>query len=109
MYIQFLYKFKNEVNEKNEIQGGGPFQKLSLDKNYRPNRREIENILEEQRRKIGELEDQLLKFEARIPKKYPEVNYLNYLARKRILVSHLDNLTYTPPSNWYDRNYFNIL
>lgn len=44
-----------------------------------------ENILN---MKIKQLEEKLETFEARVPKKYPEVKNLNYLTRKRILVRH---------------------
>lgn len=36
--------------------------------------------------RIQELEEKLQTLEARIPKTYPEVKFLNYLNRKRILV-----------------------
>lgn len=37
--------------------------------------------------KVHELESKLLSLESRIPKTYPEVKFLNYVQRKRILVS----------------------
>lgn len=37
--------------------------------------------------KIHELENKLQMLEMRIPKTYPEVRFLNYLQRKRILVN----------------------
>lgn len=42
--------------------------------------------LAEAKRKIAELETKLQSLETRIPKKYPDVKYLNYKSRKRILV-----------------------
>lgn len=44
-------------------------------------------FLNEASQRIQELEDKLQSLEARIPKTYPEVKFLNYLTRKRILVS----------------------
>lgn len=43
--------------------------------------------LAEAKRKIAELETKLQSLETRIPKKYPDVKYLNYKSRKRILVN----------------------
>lgn len=37
--------------------------------------------------RIRELEEKIDTLEARVPKKYPEVKFLNYLARKRILIT----------------------
>lgn len=45
--------------------------------------------LDEALLKIQELEMRLKDIEFRIPKKYPEVKFLNYKDRKRILVSLL--------------------
>jgi len=36
---------------------------------------------------LTDLEKRLTVFEARVPKKYPQVNYLNYVKRKRILIT----------------------
>lgn len=44
------------------------------------------NILEAQQR-IKELEAQIKKLEARIPQRYPDVTFLNYKLRKRILIT----------------------
>ncbi len=45
-----------------------------------------DNELEQTKLKIKELELKLQLLEDRIPKKYPDVTYLNYKSRKRILV-----------------------
>lgn len=42
--------------------------------------------LEEAQKRILELEEKLAALEVRIPKKYPEIKFLNYHSRKRILV-----------------------
>lgn len=47
---------------------------------------EINNLLDAKRR-IRELEDKLSSLEFRIPKKFPDVKFLNYHSRRRILVS----------------------
>lgn len=36
--------------------------------------------------RLTELEEKLFSLEAKVPKKYPEVKFLNYVAKKRILV-----------------------
>ena len=46
---------------------------------------EINNLYEAKRR-IRELEEKLASLEFRIPKKFPDVKFLNYRSRKRILV-----------------------
>lgn len=43
--------------------------------------------LQEAQKRIKELEAKLRKLEARIPQKYPDVKFLNYRSRKRILVT----------------------
>lgn len=43
-------------------------------------------LLNDASERIQELEEKLQTLEARIPKTYPEVKFLNYLNRKRILV-----------------------
>lgn len=45
--------------------------------------------LQEAQKRIKELEAKLRKLEARIPQKYPDVKFLNYRSRKRILVIFL--------------------
>lgn len=40
--------------------------------------------------RVKELEEKLETLSARVPKKYAEVKFLNYLTRKRILVCILD-------------------
>ncbi|KAF2886461.1 hypothetical protein ILUMI_19714 [Ignelater luminosus] len=47
----------------------------------------LKNDLQEAATKIQELEEKLEILETRIPKKYPEVKFLNYLKKKRILVT----------------------
>lgn len=49
---------------------------------------EITN-LNEAKRRIRVLEEKLANLELRIPKKFPDVKFLNYHSRKRILVSML--------------------
>lgn len=44
------------------------------------------NGLEEAKEKIRQLEAKLLLLDARIPKAFPDVKYLSYRAKKRILV-----------------------
>jgi peptidoglycan hydrolase CwlO-like protein len=43
--------------------------------------------LQEAQKKIKELERRIKGLEKRIPQRYPDVKYLNYRSRKRILVS----------------------
>jgi predicted Holliday junction resolvase-like endonuclease len=43
--------------------------------------------LQEAQKKIKELEKRIGDLEKRIPQRYPDVKYLNYRSRKRILVS----------------------
>jgi hypothetical protein len=43
--------------------------------------------LQEAQKKIKELEKKVRDLEKRIPQRYPDVRYLNYRSRKRILVS----------------------
>lgn len=43
-------------------------------------------LLNEAYKKIEALEDKIISLEGRVPKTYPDVNFLNYLKRKRILV-----------------------
>jgi peptidoglycan hydrolase CwlO-like protein len=47
---------------------------------------EIQNFQEAQKQ-IRELEKKIKALEKRIPQRYPDVKYLNYRSRKRILVS----------------------
>lgn len=49
---------------------------------------EIRNLQEAQK-KIRELENKIKDLEKRIPQRYPDVKYLNYRSRKRILVSFM--------------------
>ncbi|XP_060518347.1 UDP-glucuronic acid decarboxylase 1 [Cylas formicarius] len=44
-------------------------------------------LLNEAYRKIEALEEKIILLEGRVPKTYPDVNFLNYLTRKRILVT----------------------
>lgn len=43
-------------------------------------------LLNEAYRKIETLEEKILSLEGRMPKTYPDVRFLNYLNRKRVLV-----------------------
>lgn len=47
---------------------------------------EKSNALDEASLRIRDLEDKINILESRVPKHYPEVKFLNYLTRKRILV-----------------------
>ncbi|CAG9771889.1 unnamed protein product [Ceutorhynchus assimilis] len=44
-------------------------------------------LLNEAYRKIEVLEEKIISLEGRVPKTYPDVNFLNYLNRKRILIT----------------------
>ncbi|XP_030761272.1 UDP-glucuronic acid decarboxylase 1-like [Sitophilus oryzae] len=44
-------------------------------------------LLNEAYRKIEALEEKIISLEGRVPKTYPDVNFLNYLKRKRILIT----------------------
>lgn len=46
-------------------------------------------LLNEAYKKIEALEEKIISLEGRVPKTYPDVNFLNYLKRKRVLVSYL--------------------
>lgn len=43
-------------------------------------------LLNEAYKKIETLEEKIMSLEGRMPKTYPDVRFLNYLSRKRILV-----------------------
>ena len=43
-------------------------------------------LLQEASDRIQELEKKILALESQVPKSYPDVKFLNYLSRKRILV-----------------------
>lgn len=43
-------------------------------------------LLNEAYKKIEALEEKIISLEERVPKTYPDVNFLNYLNRKRVLV-----------------------
>ncbi|XP_044266610.1 UDP-glucuronic acid decarboxylase 1 [Tribolium madens] len=45
------------------------------------------NLLKEASERIQELENKILALESRVPRTYPEVKFLNYLSRKRILIT----------------------
>ncbi|CAH0557485.1 unnamed protein product [Brassicogethes aeneus] len=45
------------------------------------------NLLKEATIRIQELEEKLSNFESRVPKTYPDVKFLNYVKRKRILIT----------------------
>ncbi|EFA11835.1 UDP-glucuronic acid decarboxylase 1 [Tribolium castaneum] len=45
------------------------------------------HLLQEASERIQDLENKILALEARVPKTYPEVKFLNYLSRKRILIT----------------------
>lgn len=44
------------------------------------------NLLNEAYQKIETLEEKIISLEGRMPKTYPDVRFLNYLDRRRILV-----------------------
>ncbi|XP_066260398.1 UDP-glucuronic acid decarboxylase 1-like [Euwallacea similis] len=44
-------------------------------------------LLKEAIKKIEALEEKIISLEGRVPKTYPDVNFLNYLKRKRILIT----------------------
>lgn len=59
----------------------------STDNFYAEEKRNLlKTDLQEAAAKIQALEEKLEILETRIPKKYPEVKFLNYLKKKRILV-----------------------
>lgn len=47
------------------------------------------NLLNDAYKKMETLEEKIMSLEGRMPKTYPDVHFLNYLGRKRILVSPL--------------------
>jgi hypothetical protein len=53
--------------------------------------------LQETQKKIKELEKKIKDLEKRIPQRYPDVRYLNYRSRKRILVSIKKNAACMQP------------
>jgi hypothetical protein len=63
---------------------------VEINENQTPDSRahEIQNFQEAQK-KIKELEKKIKDLEKRIPQRYPDVKYLNYRTRKRILVSFM--------------------
>lgn len=76
------------------------------------NRRMVEadvTDLADAKKKIADLEAKLESLEIRIPKKYPDVKYLNYKLRKRILVRFiftcLDSYRYSYMYFNYDKTY----
>uniref|UniRef100_A0A182SDJ7 Uncharacterized protein n=1 Tax=Anopheles maculatus TaxID=74869 RepID=A0A182SDJ7_9DIPT len=62
-----------------------PLHDLDLDD---PERESRLNELHEAKRQILELERKIQELEGRIPRKYPDVTFLNYKNRKRILSKH---------------------
>lgn len=57
---------------------------------YPSNLEEANYELQEAARKIFELEQKIMILEKKVPKTYPDVKFLNYLTRKRILVTKID-------------------
>lgn len=51
-------------------------------------------LLNEAYKKIETLEEKIMSLEGRMPKTYPDVRFLNYLNRKRILVSIIQRRNY---------------
>lgn len=49
----------------------------------------LQHALSEANKKIEDISDKLGRFEMSVSKRYPEVRFLNYLTRKRILVNSL--------------------
>ena len=56
--------------------------------------------LDEAAVRIQQLEERLREIELRVPKKYPEVKFLTYRDRKRILVRECFVLTQSGDCNW---------
>lgn len=70
-YNKRKYKYRDVVGEN----GASSYDHVEI------------NNLQEAKRRIRELEDKLASLELRIPKKFPDVKFLNYHSRKRILVT----------------------
>lgn len=49
--------------------------------------KEMKSELLSAQEKINQLEQRIVELESRIPKKYDEVNFLNYQKRKRVLIT----------------------
>jgi peptidoglycan hydrolase CwlO-like protein len=73
-----LYHFNNIVEETTHHYPEIPAADSKM--------REVQS-LEEAQKQIKELEKKIKDLEKRIPQRYPDVKYLNYRSRKRILVS----------------------
>lgn len=57
--------------------------------NFEPKEDNSVKNMDEAKKRIFELESKLRELEARMPKKHPDVRFLNYQARKRILVCRI--------------------
>lgn len=79
-YTKKKYKYRDVIGESNIPP---PYHASDID------HVEINNLYEAKMR-IRELEEKLANLELRIPKKFPDVKFLNYHSRKRILVSICD-------------------
>lgn len=62
-------------------------QKLKMEKEINKGDDTTKRELQEAKARIDQLEKKIAFLEGRIPQKYPEVTYLGYKERKRILVS----------------------
>jgi len=80
-----LYRLNNIVEHATH-----QYPSVEINENQTPDSRahEIQNLQEAQN-KIKELEKKVKELEKRIPQRYPDVKYLNYRSRKRILVSFM--------------------
>lgn len=71
--LQTYNKYKKSLQENNELKFPEDVKQATF-------------LLNEAYRKIESLEEKLISLETRVPKTYPDVRFLNYLLRKRILV-----------------------
>lgn len=71
--IETYKKYKKALQENNELK-------------FPEDVRQATFLLNEAYKKIEALEEKLVSLETRVPKTYPDVHFLNYLSRKRILV-----------------------
>lgn len=71
--IQTYGKYKKSLQENNELKFPEDVKQATF-------------LLNDAYRKIETLEEKIMSLETRVPKSYPDVHFLNYLSRKRILV-----------------------
>ncbi|CAH1954046.1 unnamed protein product [Acanthoscelides obtectus] len=79
--LLFIFKFLHEDTENLEENPYGSNLKFPEDVKH------ATYLLNEAYRKIEALQERIIHLESRIPKTYPDVKFLNYMNRKRVLIT----------------------